>query len=136
MTDPVMTWGFIAAGAFAQGVAPVLARRSFSRLPAGGRAMGKVARNEEQVVERSKGAPRTFHFPVVEFDAPIGESIVFRSDTGRGAPTPVGTVLPVVYDPAQPSRAELATFRSLWLFPLLVALFGLPFLVAGPASLR
>jgi hypothetical protein len=48
----------------------------------------------------------------------------------------VGTPLPVVYDPAQPSRAELATFRSLWLFPLLVSLLGLPFLVAGLVSLR
>ncbi|MDH5285623.1 MAG: DUF3592 domain-containing protein [Betaproteobacteria bacterium] len=136
MTDPVMTWGFVAAGAFAQGVALMLARRSAARLSAGGRAMGKVARNEEQLVERSKGAPRTFYFPVVEFDTPQGQSVVFRSDTGRGAPTPVGTPLPVVYDPAQPSRAELATFRSLWLFPLLVSLLGLPFLVAGLVSLR
>lgn len=135
MNDPVVTWGFVAAGTFAQGLALVLAKRSLDKLRGGGRGIGRVMRNEEAMIER-KGGPRRFYFAVIEFDTPKGESVVFQSDTGRPLPTPEGTTVPVVYDPAHPSRAALATFRSLWMFPVLVAALGLPFLLAGLAGLR
>ena len=35
-----------------------------------------------------------------------------------------------------PLEAEAATFRNLWMFPLLASAFGLPFLVLGLAALR
>jgi hypothetical protein len=37
----------------------------------------------------------------------------------------------VLYDPASPNEAELATFKTLWLVPTIMAAFGLPFLAAG-----
>jgi len=135
VVDPVLTWGFIGVGAFAQGVALLLAKRSLAHLAAGGRANARVVRNEEQMIS-GKGAPRRFYFPVLEFDTRKGEAVVFQADFGTGVPTPVGTLLPIVYDPAQPSGAALATFRSLWLFPLLTSVLGLPFLVAGLFMLR
>ena len=125
----------IGTGAFAQAVAVVLAHRSFRWLNAGGRAVGRVVRNEEVMVERSKGSPQKFFFPVIEFESGAGTRTTFQSSTGRRVPTPSGEALPVVFDPSSPGTASPATFRTLWFFPLLTSAFGLPFLIAGVLAL-
>jgi len=135
MADPVLAWSFIAVGSFAQGVALVLARGSLRRLRSGSRVQGRVVDNVEAMIEGSKGGPRRFYFPVIEFDAGHGQTQRFQSQTGRGAPAPVGGSLPVAFDPKRPGSASEATFRSLWMFPLLASLAGLPFLAAGLAAL-
>jgi len=131
MADPVLGWAFVGVGMLAQGVAGVLLRRSLRQLASGARVQGRVVDNVAAMVESSKGAPRRFHFPVLEVDSGRGEPVRFQSKTGRGVPLPVGQSLPVIFDAAYPSLAAEATFRSLWLFPLLTCLAGLPFLLAG-----
>jgi hypothetical protein len=135
MADPSLAWAFVGVGVFGEAVAALLAWRSLRRLNAGGRAVGQVVGNDEQMVERSKGAPRKFYFPVIAFESAGGVRTTFRSDTGRPVPIPEGQALPVVFDPARPSVASVATFRTLWLFPALVSAVGLPFLLAGLAAL-
>ena len=82
------------------------------------------------------GSPRRFYFPVIEFTSEDGMVTTFQSDTGRRVPIPIGAMQPVVFDPSRPSQASLATFRALWLFPLLMSAFSLPFLLAGWVALR
>lgn len=134
--DPVVSYGFIAAGTFAQAAAVMLARRPLRLLRAGGRARGRVVGSEEDVVSGGRDAPRRFHFPRIAFTTANGAAIVFRSRTGRRVAEAAGTDVDVLYDPAAPHEAEAATFRNLWMFPLLASAFGLPFLVLGLAALR
>lgn len=135
MADPLLAWTLIGVGGFGQGLALLLARRSLRRLNAGGRAVGRVVSNDEAMVERSKGSPQKFYFPVIEFDSGAAARTTFRSDTGRRLPAPVGDTLPVVFDPSRPTQAKAATFRTLWFFPLLTSAFTLPFLLAGLVAL-
>lgn len=131
MADPALGWALVAAGGAGQAVGLVLARRALRELARGGRAVGRIVGHHEAMVERAKGAPRRFHFPVIEFRTASGEVATFRAATGRLAPAPLGTAVPVAYDPQHPARARLATFAATWAFPLLASLASLPFLVAG-----
>jgi hypothetical protein len=133
--DPVLSWAFAGVGAFAQGMALLLMRRPIRLLRAGGSAVGKVEDNEEEMISSGRGPARLFHFPVITFATPQGERIKFRSSTGGGQPLAKGSDVRVIFDPANPSGAELASFRNLWLFPMVTALFGLPFLAVGIAGL-
>ena len=58
-----------------------------------------------------------------------------RPDSGAGAVAIEGRVrgsaVRVLYEPQRPQGAELASFRTLWLFPVVTSIFGLPFLGAG-----
>ncbi|HSV52810.1 MAG TPA: DUF3592 domain-containing protein [Burkholderiaceae bacterium] len=133
--NPVLGAVFCGVGLFAQGVALVLVRRSVRLLRAEGRAQGRVVRSAEEMVPSSSGGSRRYYFPVVEFKTSQGESITFQSGTGRGAATPPGTEVTVLFDPERPSDAEISTFMTLWFFPLVTSLFGLPFLAAGLLAL-
>jgi hypothetical protein len=135
MADPALAWAFIGVGVVGQALAALLARRSLRRLGSGARAIGRVVGNEEEMVERSKGSPRKFFFPVVAFESAGGVRTTFRSDTGRPVPIPEGQPLPVVFDPSRPANAFVATFRALWLFPALASAFGFLFLLAGLVAL-
>lgn len=133
--DPVMGWAFAGVGAFMQGMALLLARRTFRLLRGGGRANGRVVRNETAMIESGSGPPRCFYFAVIESNTAEGERITFQSATGRRTASPPGTRVWVVFDPASPGGAELATFMTLGFFPAVTSLAGLVFLVAGITAL-
>lgn len=65
-------------------------------------------------------------FPVVEFSAG-GTAVRFRDAAGsEGTPEPLtGSAVNVLYDPREPSRARIGTFRQLWLAPALMCGSGL-----------
>lgn len=134
--DPVVSYAFVAVGAFTQGVALLLARRPVRMLRAGGRARGRIIGNDEEMVASTRGPGRLFHFPKIAFTTAKGEPVVFRSRMGRRVPETVDSDVDVLYDPATPHEAEVATFRNLWLFPLITSVCGLPFLAAGLFALR
>lgn len=129
--DPVLTWSFLGVGLFGQGFALMLARRPIRLLRAGGRAQGTVTGSDEEIVAGGRGAARTYHFPQVAFTTANGERIVFKSSGGGPIPLAPGTSLPLVYNPALPHDAMVATFRSLWFFPIATSLMSLPFLAVG-----
>jgi hypothetical protein len=128
--DPGLSWAFVAVGAATQGGALLLLRPTIRLLRAGGDAEGTVVDNEASVVQ-SRGPARTFYFPVVQFTTNHGERISFTSRTGSLTARPKGSAVRVLYDPQRPQGEELASFRTLWLFPVLTSAFGLPFLAAG-----
>lgn len=133
--DPVLCWAFGGVGVFAQGMALMLARRPLRMTRAGGRARGRVGKSEGEMVSGSRGPARMVYFPTVSFTTAKGEPITFRSLTGRRTAPEAGTDVDVIYDPAQPREAEVATFASMWLFPVATAVLGLPFLLVGLACL-
>lgn len=133
--DSGLHWAFLLAGLAVQAGALLLARSSLRRLHAGGRTRGQVVANEEEWVSSASGPGRMFHFPVVSFTTLNGEKRTFRSTTGEGRPKAVGSEVPVLYDPENPSGATLGTFKALWLFPVALSLAGMPFLILGLTGL-
>jgi len=129
--DPVLTWSFLGVGVFGQGFALMLARRPVRLLRAGGKAQGTVTGNDEQVITGGRSSARTYYFPQIAFTSANGERISFKSTGGSKVAIAQGTVIPLLYDPAQPHEATLNSFGSLWLFPLVLSLLSLPFLAIG-----
>jgi hypothetical protein len=76
-----------------------------SRLAAGGRAEGTVV--------GFKRVDRTSHL-VVRYDGPDGRSVRFRSEVGRPDGVVRGDLVPVRYDPQDPSVAEVDSFAGIW----------------------
>ena len=133
--DAGLAWAFLVVGVATQIGALLLLRRPLRQLRAGGTTQGIVVSNEESMYASAGGQPSLFFFPVVEFTTGEGRSIRFTSDSGRRIARPKGSRVRVLYDPRNPEDASMATFSTLWMFPLVTALFGLPFLLAGLVAL-
>ncbi len=129
--DPVLTWSFLGVGIFGQCFALLLAWRPIRMLRAGGKAQGIITGNDEDVIAGGRGSARTYFFPQIAFTTANGERISFKSRSGRGIAMAPGTSIALIYDPARPHEALVQSFSSLWLFPLALSLFSLPFLVVG-----
>jgi hypothetical protein len=129
--DLGLSLAFVAIGFATQGGALLLARRPIRLLRAGGSVRGTIMDNEESVLQGARAGTQKFYFPLVSFTTADGEPIRFMSAVGGGVARAKGSEVRVLYDPARPHDAELATFKALWFFPTILAVFGLPFLAAG-----
>ena len=130
-----MGWAFTGAGLFIQTVSALLARRSLRRIRWGGVAKGTVVSNDEIRDTTGRGGAKTFYLPVVEYTDSNGNHVRFTSDSGGGAPISRGTTVRVLYNPERPQEASIANFMTLWFFPIVIAILGLPFLLAGLSAL-
>ena len=103
--------------------AGVTAWRSFALVRAGFRTTGHIVGWEKD---------EDSYFPRVEYKLPDGSITSFRSETGWGwRVRPLGSKVPVVYDPANPSIAEIDRFNYHWLAPIGIVLFAAVFAVAA-----
>lgn len=75
----------------------------------------------EDSVEHSK-----FFYPVVEFRTDGGETVRFRGGAGNaGGPLiQTGTTVVVLYDPSNPSEAQINSFVQYWLGPIGLTVWG------------
>ncbi len=109
-------------GTLAASIAKARARRHWPRVS------GVVLRNAERLSRQEK----TLLAPVVEFTNREGQTIIFTSAAAtswqRYAP---GRRVPVIYNPALPDDAEIATFASRWFGPLTLMVIGVFFLGLG-----
>lgn len=70
--------------------------------------------------------------PVIEFSPRAGDVVRFESPIGSTPPRyDIGEGVAVIYPPGDPSVAVLDDFWALWFFPMLAAMIGAPFAVAG-----
>jgi hypothetical protein len=74
-------------------------------------------------VNRIEKASRLNDLQVVTFTASTGETVEFRSMPAR-IPHEPGAVVPVLYDPADPRRAEIERYEELWHLIALRAAIG------------
>lgn len=130
-----VAWAFVAAGTAIEFVAFLLVRRSIRRLRAGGRATGEIVGSEAATDSSGKGSPKKYYLPVIRFTSQDGRSIVFTADSGGRMEPQKGTPVQVLYNPERPHQAWVNTFATLWFFPLITAILGLPFLLAGLSGL-
>ena len=79
----------------------------------------------------SSGSSRTY-YPVVKFTTAKGEEIEFKSNTGSSPPSHrEGEIVSVRYDPADPYRARIDSFFSLWGLVVIPGALGLVFSLVG-----
>ncbi|MFA6520855.1 MAG: DUF3592 domain-containing protein [Candidatus Gracilibacteria bacterium] len=79
----------------------------------------------------STGKYRSFR-PVVKYKTLTGKEQSFTNLVGsRPNPYKVGDHVPVFYDQANPSKAVIGTFFSLWLLPFIFGLIGTIFTIVG-----
>jgi len=126
---------FLAVGGIAMIVAGIwYGAESMAFLDTAARTDGTVIALKR---ERSAKGMALDH-PVVRFTHPeSGEAVEFKSRFGIWpSPFAVGEPVEVAYDPADPSQAKIDSFWTIWLLPLLLALFGLACLVAGYHTLH
>jgi hypothetical protein len=105
----------------------------------GRRAVGKIVSQEIEGPEADPNRPSNSDqstFPRVEFETSGGEKIRFTGSTGGGSgpETQVGHPVEVIYDPANPRNAQIASFSQFWLGPVAISLFGAIFLAMGIAA--
>ena len=97
--------------------------RCYKRQTKGCVAEGIVVSHQER--RHSDG---TTYRPEVEFRTRDGEHITFVASTGSSRrPTP-GRKVKVLYYPADPEDADIASFGTFWVIPLLLMAFAAGFL--------
>ena len=95
----------------------------------------RTSRTEDETVTRSDGSEvrrqveRSSYAPVVRFTTNEGREIEFHGRGGSETPLAEGDRVTVIYDPAHPIRAYIATFLDFWLPS--AAAFGVAFLFGG-----
>jgi hypothetical protein len=78
---------------------------------------GTVTRLEES--KTSEGYCCVYS-PVVEFQV-NGQTYSFENDTASSSPDyEIGSEVRILYDPADPNIAQINTFSSRWLFPIII----------------
>ncbi|MEN2487381.1 DUF3592 domain-containing protein [Flavobacterium sp. B11] len=84
----------------------------------------------ELVPKRSKES--TTYSPVVSFSTKAGQVITHHSSLSSSPPSyDVGEKVEVFYDPANPNKAEIKGFASLWLGVLILGVVGVVFFLLG-----
>lgn len=91
---------------------------------------GTVVDNSYQTTVQD-GVESGAYFPVVSFIPVDGAPVRFTDGVGSLPPDyEVGESVPVLYDPADPQKARLNSWKRVWFVPtLLMSIGGLPFLV-------
>ena len=80
----------------------------------------------------STGGSSTFYYPVVQFNTPDEKTYKFRGSTGNSAQDYFkDQSVELIYNPTNPSDAQITEFSQFWLSPLAITLFGFIFLVLG-----
>jgi len=128
----LLLFGSVGLAAFVAGVAWGFKRYSLWRV--GVKTTGAIVDfNESTSTDNSGTRPvrSRSYFPVVEFIV-NDHKHRFQASTGSSNPEyEKGTPVPVLYDPQDPTQAQVATFEQFWLGPLGVGLFGFLFLAGG-----
>jgi hypothetical protein len=92
-------------------------------------ADGVVVKVDEVTTSR-KQETTSRYYPVVRFVTGSGQVVRYRDHSGANPPAyRVGDQVRVLYDPANPQRARLDTWASLWLKAVILLIIGVPLLI-------
>lgn len=93
--------------------------------------MGRVVDVESSRSSGSHGTSFSY-YPVVEYQAPSGEKIRFRSSVGTNPPSHnTGESVGVMFDAKNPHHAKIDSFSDTWLLSTVLCGMGLPFAIIG-----
>lgn len=126
---------FGGSGVLLGGIAVVLYFRTRRFIEGASRVPAVVVAHEE---ERAKGPNdrwTNFYYPIIEFRDLKGVQRRITSSIGSSAkPYRDGAAVTVLYDPADPEKIKMESFRELWLMPLVLSGMGVIFIIASLAG--
>ena len=133
----LIIFGGLGAGVLAGGLLWGFRRQALWR--EGRRTTGTVVAQEKHTDTTDQDGSEVkevSYYPVIEFEALGGEKVRFTGSTGRGKRPDfrLGAPVDVIYDPAHPARAQIASFSQFWLGPLTLIIAGAIFLAMGIGS--
>lgn len=115
------------------GVKDVVTTRRFL---AGTSAADGVVVKVDDVTTSHKDGTTSRYYPVVRFVTGSGQVVQYRDHLGENSPAyRVGDPVRVLYDPANPQRARLDTWASLWLEAMILLMIGVPLLFVSAVIL-
>ena len=87
-------------------------------------------------IEQSESKDSYVYHPVVKFVTADNQAIKFRSSIGSNPPSyRIGESVDVIYIPAEPHKAKINSFMSLWFVEIIVAGIGSIFFLIGAIPL-
>jgi hypothetical protein len=90
----------------------------------------------EMLRTRDKENKGWLYEPVVRFETAVGKSVQVEAGFRSSPPAySVGDTVTVVYLPDAPERAQIRSFLSLWMGPMIMALIGAVFFGVGASML-
>lgn len=93
---------------------------------------GIVRTFNRSVSRSSKGGTSVTYAPVVEYTAADGQPYTFTSSLSSSPPAyQEGQAVPVLYDPALPTKAEINDFMSMYFVTLILGFMGTIFATIG-----
>ncbi|GEM_PF-1628089 len=124
-----VTWTLLWCGAIALCLGGYLIIHEQQAMSVGIKTTGAVAENI--LVHDGTRGGSTYH-PRISFVTNKGESFDFQSNTGSSpAMYTVGEIVPVLYNPANPTVATIDSFLVSWFPIMLCLLIGTVFLILG-----
>lgn len=139
MTKPKLSWGLLPVAllpAIFLGFAAWNCYKTYTFIKAASRAQGRVINLEAHAMVARGGISNVSYFPRIRYQTPGGQEIEFvsRSKGGHDESSP-GSLIEVLYDPANPERARVNRFSELWESSLLFFGFGSFFIIFPLAGL-
>ena len=127
--------GFVGMGLIFFGIGAFWAWETLGFVRIAKSTVGKVDRFETRASSRGgTGAARrtTTYAPVFTFRDERGKNYTVTSNTGLNrAAYDRGQEVTVLYDPADPERAQIHSFTQMWLLPTIFGAVGAGFLIVG-----
>lgn len=96
------------------------------------KTVATVIDNKISYSKNSGGKSSRFYFPILTFVDRQGKAVTFMSSVGSTIPSyQIGDRVEILYDAAQPSKAEVSDFKSIWLAPIIIGIIGIVFFAIG-----
>ena len=127
-TDPVFRWvqlGVLAMGLPFAAIGACEASNTRAELRRDARTQGLVVDNR-LVTDQRDGIEEHAYVPVVEFRDANGRAVRFTDPNGSLPPDYAsGDRVDVAFDPSDPTRARITSWKRLWLVPTILVVVGL-----------
>lgn len=86
---------------------------------------GTVISNELHYSHDEEGNREKYYYPIVEFQTQEGENVKFEADFGSYPPMyQVGEQISIIYNPQNPTDAQINSFWTLWFVSILLLGMG------------
>lgn len=96
------------------------------------KTLAKVIDISEQHSTDSEGYSTTSYYPVLEFLDDQQQSFSFQGNVGGGKRKyKVGQEIEILYDPADPTKAQMKNFGAQWIMPIVLMIVGLMLVFGG-----
>ena len=122
----------IIIGLFLTGIGYITLHKNRRLAKIGIKTMAKVVNIIEQHGTDSEGYSTTSYYPELEFADADKKTHRFQGNVGGGKRKfKIGQEVEILYDPGDPSKAQMKSFGAQWLMPVVLMGVGVMLVVGG-----